>query len=533
VSGNCASGSRNSNVSAGPYGGERHPARRRLRVVAMTLRNRLILTVAGIALLLVLPALSAVQQLRQVRDIAAIHTERISRANLSLGRLQTRLAEFDRLQRVYIVEGDAESRGRMYDALTNARVHLANLGNAGFAEEVVPTGMVLDSLDHATARVDTLMVTGRTLEATALFDDVRPLFGQASDALDALAERIDAQSQAQLRQAETISAQAVATTLVALAICLVLASALGLWTTRALLGPIGRLRGAMAGVAGGDFIVPEDLPYRRADEIGDLSRSFRSMAQRLEELDRMKAEFMSIATHELKTPINVIGGYAELMQERLYGELTDKQEEALVSIREQAQVLTSLVNQLLDISRLEAGGLQLEIESISVEEILRRTERAFAPLAQRRSTRFAVNMDPSMPQTIYADSDRVRDQLLGNLLSNALKFTPDGGAIDVRAWGEDGALHVEVADTGPGIAAEQLPLIFDKFYQIGNEARRQGAGLGLAIAREVAEAHGGTIGVESEVGRGTRFHFVLPAAPAGSVADVADRQALPAAAERA
>jgi signal transduction histidine kinase len=481
----------------------------------MTLRNRLILTLTGISLLLVVPAVWAVHQLERVREIAATEGQRVSRANLSLGRLQTRLAEFDRLQRVYIVDGDAVSRTRMWDALANARVHLANLGNLGFGEEVRPAGEALDSLELATARVDTLVLRGEALTATAALDDVRPLFRQANAALDELAETIDARGRAQLREAQFISSQAMVTTLTALAVCLVLATALGLWTTRVLVEPIGRLRRSMAGVAGGDFVVPDDLPYGRSDEVGDLSRSFRSMAQRLAELDRMKAEFMSIATHELKTPINVIGGYAELMQERLYGELTEKQEEALVSIREQAHGMTALVNQLLDISRLEAGGLQLSLADVVVADLLQRTERAFAPLAQKQSIRFSVSLEPTVPQVIRADSDRVRDQLLGNLLSNALKFTPTGGTVSVRAWGEDDALQVEVADSGPGIPRDQLPFIFDKFFQVGAEARRQGAGLGLAIAREVADAHGGTLTAESELGHGTRFCFTLPVSPEG------------------
>jgi signal transduction histidine kinase len=478
----------------------------------MTLRTRLILTIAGISLLLVVPAVWAVAQLDRLKEIAATDAQRISRANLSLGRLQTRLAEFDRLQRAYIISSEAESRDGMRNALTNARVHLANLGSDGFGTEVVPTGVVLDSLEHATRRVEALVESGDSEAATEAFDGIRPLFGEATEALDALAAAIAEESRSQLLRAERISDSATTTTLIALAICLMLATTLGLYTTRALIAPIGRLRRSMASVAAGDFLVPGDLPYERGDEVGDLSRSFRSMAQRLAELDRLRAEFMSIATHELKTPINVIAGYAELMQEQLYGDVSDRQDEALTSIREQASVMTNLVNQLLDISRLEAGGVQLDIQPAPVGDLLQRAERAFAALAQQKSITLRFEREPSTPPIINADSDRVRDQLLGNLLSNAFKFTPHGGRISVRTWGERDALWIEVADSGPGIDEGHLPHIFDKFYQIGQEARRQGAGLGLAIAREVVEAHGGQITAASEPGNGARFRFDLPVA---------------------
>jgi signal transduction histidine kinase len=269
----------------------------------------------------------------------------------------------------------------------------------------------------------------------------------------------------------------------------------------------------MALVADGEFRVPENLPYDRSDEIGSVSRSFRAMTHRLADLDRLKAEFMSISTHELKTPINVISGYAELMQERVYGDLTGKQDEALTAIREQSRVLTQLVNQLLDVSRLEAGGLRLHIAEVVVTDLFDRVERAFEGLAQRKSIVLIVDVDPSAPGTIPADADRLGDQVLGNLLSNALKFTPEGGRIGVRVWREDEACHIEVSDTGPGIAADQLPYIFDKFYQVGEHARSKGAGLGLSIAHDVIEAHGGSITAESEPDHGTTFHILLPLDP--------------------
>jgi signal transduction histidine kinase len=274
--------------------------------------------------------------------------------------------------------------------------------------------------------------------------------------------------------------------------------------------PIIRLEDSVARVASGSFRVPDNLPHDRRDEIGSLARSFRSMTHRLAELDRMKAEFMSIATHELKTPINVISGYAELMEERVYGDVNDRQTEALRAMRDQIRSLGLLVNQLLDISRLEAGGLRLQILDVVVSDFFGRITRSFGPLAQKKQIAFAVEPEPNLPATFPGDADRLRDQVLGNLISNALKFTPEGGAVTVRARTDGSDVIIEVQDTGPGIPADKLPFIFDKFFQVGEQARSRGAGLGLAIAHEIVDAHGGHIRAVSEPGAGTTFTIELP-----------------------
>jgi signal transduction histidine kinase len=266
----------------------------------------------------------------------------------------------------------------------------------------------------------------------------------------------------------------------------------------------------MSAVADGRFRIPDDLPYERRDEIGSVSRSFRSMTHRLAELDRMKAEFMSIATHELKTPINVISGYAELLQEHVYGDLNDRQDDALAAVRDQARILTTLVNQLLDISRLEAGGLRVQMREVQLQDFFLRIQRSFAPLAERKGIAFDLELDEALPTAIAGDGDRLRDQVLGNIISNAVKFTPEGGRIVLRCRPIPDAVVIEVGDTGPGIPLDKLPHIFDKFYQVGEQARSKGAGLGLAIAREIVDAHGGNIAAESEPGHGTIFRIVLP-----------------------
>jgi signal transduction histidine kinase len=487
----------------------------------MTLRTRLILTIAGIALLLVIPAAYAVRGLTDLTTTVSGVSDRHGRALEATGLLQTRLVEIDRSAGAYIAKSEPQDRINMFRAVDSARARLTQIESAGFGQVALQGRVYLDSVTTALFQLDTLMMVADTAtdpdlefasldQATDYYGTVGPLFERTRAAVNDIGVEIDNRSRVELGAAALVAERARAQTIIALLICITIAVALGIWTTRALTRPVMQLRHAMALVADGIFRVPENLPYDRQDEIGSVSRSFRAMTHRLADLDQMKAEFMSISTHELKTPINVISGYAELMYERVYGDLSDRQEEALTAIREQTRVLTQLVNQLLDVSRLEAGGLRVHFRPVSVRDLFGRVERSFEGLAHRKQITLSVEVDPSVPETMDADADRLSDQVLGNLLSNALKFTPEAGRIGVRVWRDGESLRIEVEDSGTGIPPDKLPYIFNKFYQVGDSARSKGAGLGLAIAHEVIEAHGGSIHAESEPDHGTRFHITLP-----------------------
>src|SRR5690606_14158833 len=176
--------------------------------------------------------------------------------------------------------------------------------------------------------------------------------------------------------------------------------------------------------------------------------------------------------------------------------------------------LAQLVNELLDVSGLEAGGMRLQIEPLSIRELIDSEQRAFDVLCRQKSIDLETYISPDLPVTVPGVVSRLRDQVLGNLMSNAVKFTPEGGSIRLNARrARAGFMVIEVADSGPGIPDDQRPHIFDKYYQVGEQARSTGAGLGLAIAHDVVEAHGGRIEVESEVGKGTLFRVWLPARP--------------------
>jgi signal transduction histidine kinase len=476
----------------------------------MNLRLRLVLTLVAISLLMALPALYAATQLLELRQVMGEAQRRHGEAYLAMGQVQARLAEFDRLQRSYIALQTEDIGVRKDTAIAQARAHLRTLAAKGYGKVAAPAAAVVERLESESKRIDVLMRSGRSAQATAELDRIRPLLAQAELQLRAISQEIDESSASHLLRATLITAAANTTTLLALGVAILMTFALGAWITSNMVQPITQLRQAMARVAGGDFHVPDSLPYARRDEIGHVSRSFRGMTSRLEELEKLRAEFMSISTHELKTPINVISGYAELMHERVLGDVTPKQSDALASIREQTRLLTQMVNQLLDMSRIEAGGFHLEIADVDLPDMFERLERTFQALARKEDVVLRVELAPDAPRQIPGDADRLRDQVLGNIISNALKFTPRGGKVDVRGLHEGDWVRIDVEDSGTGIPAAELPLVFDKFYQVGDQARSKGAGLGLAIAHEVVSGHGGRITVDSTQGVGTCFTILLP-----------------------
>ncbi|HEY6829545.1 MAG TPA: HAMP domain-containing sensor histidine kinase, partial [Gemmatimonadaceae bacterium] len=313
-------------------------------------------------------------------------------------------------------------------------------------------------------------------------------------------------------QRQTAEITAIATgSIAAMVLALILAGIIAIWLTRSISQPIVDLKSGMHSVADGDLSYHLRIPSDRSDEFGELARSFQVMTRQLGELDKLKAEFVSVASHELKTPINVMMGYLQLLDEGVYGPLNPKQLEVHKTLAVQANTLARLVTQLLDVSRFEAGGGRLEPRPVQLDTVLADLENAFHVLAMQRQIHFRVERHDALPDQVLWDVDRI-NEVLGNLLSNAFKFTPHGGSVELTVEPVDGGVLMEVHDTGAGIPAEQLPHIFEKFYQADNQhsARTSGAGLGLAIAKQIVEAHGGTIACESTPGVGTTFSIMLP-----------------------
>ena len=475
----------------------------------MRLQGKLVGSFALVALLLLIPSILALARLNALGELAVEGREQHAAAALALGRFETHLAELDRLQRsllatrapVFLPETQRALQG-LQDAVPPLREE-AYLGRPSSLTPIVA------ALEAVNLRIEELIQEERAEEADRVFDALGPLAHQARGQLEELATAIDRQAEADFVRAEGIIASSRAAVLVLLLVCGVLALILAVWAVRTIVTPTRRLAHAMADVTEGNFTAPEDLPYQQSDEIGELCGSFRTMTRRLAELDRMKAEFIAVAGHELKTPITVIAGYSELIEEELAEGLTEHQREILQGIAEQARVLTRLVNRLMDISRLESGGFRLEPESTYVEDLLTGLVRSFEVMAQRKNVQIRTSLDDSAPETIEVDADLIRNEVLGNLVSNAVKFVPEGGRIWIRVRGDaDGAVF-HISDNGPGIPPAHRPYVFEKHYQV-ERSRRVGSGLGLAIVREVVELHGGTVDLVDDELPGASFQVHLP-----------------------
>jgi GAF domain-containing protein len=240
-----------------------------------------------------------------------------------------------------------------------------------------------------------------------------------------------------------------------------------------------------------------------------LFREIEEKSRLLETASRHKSEFLANMSHELRTPLNAIIGFSEVLSERMFGEINDKQAEYLSDILESGRHLLSLINDILDLSKIEAGRMELEPSEFDLPSAIENTLILVRERAQRRGITLGRTVDERLAM-IRADERKVKQVLL-NLLSNALKFTPEGGQIDVRARVHNGEAEISVADTGVGIAPEDQEAVFEEFRQVGTTARKvEGTGLGLAISRKFIELHGGRIWVKSQPGMGSTFAFTLP-----------------------
>jgi signal transduction histidine kinase len=254
----------------------------------------------------------------------------------------------------------------------------------------------------------------------------------------------------------------------------------------------------------------------------DLVNALKARTAEVEVASRHKSEFLASMSHELRTPLNAVIGFSEVLLERMFGDLNDRQEEYLRDIWSSGKHLLELLNEILDLSKVEAGQMTLEPTEFSLQEALGHGLALVRERAARHGIRLGLEVAPEVG-LVRADELRIK-QVIVNLLSNAVKFTPDGGRVEVRARTEGSEVLVTVADTGTGVAAADRERIFESFQQGGRRASTtEGTGLGLTLSKRIVELHGGRIWIESELGVGSTFGFAIPAgvpAPAaGAVAD--------------
>jgi GAF domain-containing protein len=241
-----------------------------------------------------------------------------------------------------------------------------------------------------------------------------------------------------------------------------------------------------------------------------LFREIEDKSRQIEAANRHKSEFLANMSHELRTPLNAIIGFSEVLGERLFGELNEKQAEYTEDILSSGRHLLSLINEILDLSKVEAGRMELELATFDLPLAIDNA-RTFV---RERATRHGITVDVAIDERLgdFIGDERKIKQILLNLLSNAVKFTPEGGRIGIDATERNDSVEITVSDTGIGIAPEDQPRIFEEFRQVGSdyEHKSEGTGLGLTLAKKFVELHGGTIWVESEVGKGSKFAFTLP-----------------------
>ena len=293
-----------------------------------------------------------------------------------------------------------------------------------------------------------------------------------------------------------------------------LALLLGFVLAWSLIRPIQRIDERLAAIESGDFSGHVEVPNQ--DELGDLAKNVNRMNDELQRLyrelettSRHKSEFLANMSHELRTPLNAIIGFSQVLRERMFGEINEKQAEYLDDILSSGNHLLSLINDVLDLSKVEAGQVGLEVAPFSLREALERGLAMVRERAANSGVQLTLEPDTSL-EIVDGDERRIR-QVIFNLLSNAVKFTPSGGRVNVSSARLDGEVRVAVADTGPGIALEDRSRIFEEFQQTEAGAQqREGTGLGLALSKRLVELHGGRIWVDSEVGRGSTFTFSLP-----------------------
>jgi len=304
-----------------------------------------------------------------------------------------------------------------------------------------------------------------------------------------------------------------------------LALVLGYAISWSLVAPVKQMDVRLREIAAGDFARRVEVSNR--DELGALAANLTRMSDELGRLYRQieaanqhKSEFLANMSHELRTPLNAIIGFSEVLQERMFGELNDKQAEYIQDILTSGRHLLSLINDILDLSKVEAGWMELELARFDLPAALENAVTLVRERAGRHGITLDLAVDPGLGELV-ADERKFK-QILLNLLSNAVKFTPDGGRVGVTAAPAAGpprseppepmgTIEIAVSDTGIGIAAEDHAAIFEEFRQAsGGTQRPEGTGLGLTLTKKFIELHGGKIWVTSEVGKGSTFTFTLP-----------------------
>jgi two-component system sensor histidine kinase GlrK len=446
------------------------------------------------------------------------HFDRITRAILDneirVGDYENKLADSleseIRFESRYLILRD-EALFREFDKF--AAEFAADLDKA-LAQADDSAAALLDEIKNEHRRYNDLVEEERALllaRKSYVQSEFKAKKNQVTDRIFAALERLKTDrvvdTYRKVRELAELGARARKTALMITAAALIFILLLSLVITRSITQPIGMLKQKTREIAQGKF--EGDLKISSPPELRDLAASFNLMCQKLNDLEKMKADFYASMSHELRTPLTCIKEGTGLLLEGVAGTTTEKQRKLLTIVAEESNRLISLVTSLLDLSKMEAGMMTYNLEKSAVAPLVQKAVMEITPLVEAKEIKIATEVSEDLPP-IRVDRERFL-QVLRNLLGNAAKFTPRAGKVKVVARLVNGGVEISVWDTGPGIAAEKLDAIFDKFQQGTNGASANGTGLGLTIAKQIVTSHGGQIWAENQPEKGSTFFFVLPA----------------------
>jgi signal transduction histidine kinase len=516
-----------------------HPLRPVVRAIGgapVKVRTKLLVAFAAIAALLVVVAVlglrvlgqsnSRVESLGTLQLRAATYQSLQTQAGQLRQLLAIRVAEDPSLNAYLGQKGGSALRGRSW-VLADKTI-IAALSQLGQAAETSALGFPLPAADRpqidrirsdyrqinaALVKVAAADRTGGTRASKRLLTTAIDVDFDLNVVTDRLATRTRAQTDRLIAQNSSSYASSRDLFIGVGAGSVLLAVLLGFVISSSLVSPIQRTEGRLAEIAAGDF--SRRLVVDNRDELGALAANvnrmndeLRRLYEELESVSRHKSEFLANMSHELRTPLNAIIGFSELLETQMAGELNAEQLGYVEDVLDSGRHLLSLINDILDLSKVEAGKMELDLSEFSLRPALEAGLTMHAERASRAGVALDLALDPE-EIIIRADERKLR-QVVFNLLSNAVKFTPPGGRVDVCARLADGILKVDVTDTGAGIATVDTERIFEEF---ASGATTEGTGLGLPLSRRFVELHGGRLWAESVPGEGSAFRFTMPVGP--------------------
>jgi signal transduction histidine kinase len=354
-------------------------------------------------------------------------------------------------------------------------------------------------------------------------EEARPLADAINEQADSLVVKAQGDTDALIRENQTAFVDSQGLFITVAAVSIALALLLGYVLSGSIVGPVRRMGTRLEAIASGDFSSHVEVSNR--DELGALAANLNRMNDELgrlydelETASRHKSEFLATMSHELRTPLNAIIGFSQVLKEQMYGELNEKQADYVDDVLSSGQHLLNLINDILDLAKVEAGRMELQPSTFELRELL---ENA-ASMVRERATRQGIGLTVATDRSVglMEGDERKVKQILFNLLTNAVKFTPGGGKVTLAASAAGDQVVISVRDTGIGISAEDQERIFEEFYQVGASRTQEGTGLGLALTRRLVELHHGELSVESEPGVGSTFTVTMPLHQAAVAHDV-------------